>query len=232
MIMTDCPQLRRLLNRTGHDCTDSEHELLRSHIEQCSVCQAQFERLVMVASVVRAGARPGSDPDEHPSALELATFAEQGSAAEHAEEIIEHLSHCRQCREAVTTARSVLHNDELHSENDDPPYPSPSLLRRGLCGLGALTAFFGEWLLLGVAGAWLVLAWLSEPIGATAVPDVWPLVILPDGPLRLWGLVTACVIGALPLRWVAGRLSACARLGPEGARRRPPMNRAHRPTMG
>ncbi len=215
MTMTDCPQLRRMLSRPGYDCTASDQELLRTHIEQCSVCRAQFDRLVMVASVTRALASAGAEPDEHPGELELAIFAEQGYAADHADEIIEHLARCRPCREAVSAAWAVAGEQPRQpgDSSDDRRAPGTSTLRQILCGLGAIAAYVGEVLLLGLAGAQILLAWLINTAGAETITAVPPPFPVPASALGVWTLIAACVIGALILRWASGRLFTCARPG-------------------
>ncbi|MFP4250020.1 MAG: hypothetical protein ACLFU7_10205 [Armatimonadota bacterium] len=208
-----------MLSRPGHDCTESEHELLRRHVEQCSICRAQFERLVMVASATRAIAVAGPEPDDHPGELELAVFAEQGCAADHADEIIEHLSRCRPCREAVSAAWAVAEEQGRPSGDgiDDRPAAHPSPLRRILCSLGAFAALVGELFLLGLAGAELLLAWLIHARGSEPIAAVPPPLSAPESALGLWTLIAACVVGALVLRWASGRLFTCARPDPANA---------------
>lgn len=220
--MSDCPELRRILERLGDEVTDREHQEIRRHVEHCEVCQAQFERLRWVPDVVREVGRISDDGGDHPDNLQLAAFAERGYGADDAGEIVTHLSQCHDCREVVTAAwRAVVeHTDERASESSAPA-PIFTLIsrfatpRRAACALGALVAFAAECVLLAVAVTQFVLAWVVEPIGFESVPAFWPLGVLDSSLVRFWVLVTACLVTAALLRWVAGHLFFCAMIREE-----------------
>jgi hypothetical protein len=203
-----------MLETLGEASSAKEQETLRRHVEDCSVCQAQLERLGWVAPVVREVSRRGYDPDDHPSDLELARFADEGFSADGSDEIIEHLSRCRRCRDTLTTAWSAVGDHEPRPSADRQRSATASQAAAGssgtMCGLGALLSFAGECILLVIAVSQIALAWLIEPVSFEAVPSVWPLSLVPAGAMRFWVLVSVCLLGAGLLRWATGRLYSCA----------------------
>jgi len=74
----------------------------------------------------------------------------------------------------------------------------------------ALLAYLAECLLFAFALV-QVLSVAMPPPGYEAVPDWWPLALMPSGGLRLALLVIVCVGLALLLRGAAARLYAAAR---------------------
>ncbi|MBD3293500.1 MAG: hypothetical protein GF393_11290 [Armatimonadia bacterium] len=205
-----------MLERLGDEITDREDEAIRRHVEQCATCSAQLDRLRWMPAAMRDASRTAPTLDDHPTDLQLAAFAQHGYAADGADRIAHHLSNCRDCREAVVTAWTMVsrHNE---GSRDDPASRPPATVMHPLttphgllCALGAFGAFVCECLLLAVALTQFVLAWVLEPIGFEAVPSLGPLAWLSGGPLRFWVLVIGCLTGAALLRWVAGHLLSCA----------------------
>lgn len=106
--MAECPELSKILEESDRDLTADEEDALWTHIEHCAVCRAHLQRLRWIGSSVREAGRSTLDPDEHPTELQLAEFAEHGPRAAGGSGIIDHLSRCRRCREAVIAARSIV----------------------------------------------------------------------------------------------------------------------------
>jgi len=216
--MAECPQMEWIVERLGEDLTDADREAISEHLAHCPICAEQLRRMARLAPVIAEASGETDDPAHHLTDNDLADFAAHGYDAEGASAIALHLSQCRRCRDAFTAAHSALvlyeaqrgpaswWRETLHGVRTALATPIGVALT-----LGALIAYLGECLLFAVAVGQMLLAWIVPPAGYEAVPQWWPLTLLPAGPLRLALLVLVCAGVALLLRNAARALYAAAR---------------------
>ncbi len=215
--MRECPQMAWIVERLGDDLTEDDREAISRHISECSECADLLQRMARLAPVITAASEDLEEPRRHLSDNDLAAFAAHGYDAEGASAIVLHLSECRRCRDAFAAAHSALLCYQAEREQRSWWTEAIAGLRHvfatpmsAALGLTALLAYLAECLLFAFALV-QVLSVAMPPAGYEAVPDWWPLSLIPGGGLRLALLVVACLGLALLLRGAAARLYAAAR---------------------
>lgn len=215
--MHKCPQMEWIIDRLGDDLTDSDREAIAEHLAQCPLCAGQLQRMARLAPAIAQAAGHDDDPQDHFGDNDLAAFVAHGYDAEGASAIALHLSRCRRCRDAFVAAHSALLRYE--AEHDAPPWWRRFLgevrmalgnARSAALLLLAAVAYLAECLLFAVAIGQMLFAWVIPPAGYEALPQWWPLTLLPAGPWRLALVLILCVAGALALRAAARALYRAA----------------------
>lgn len=215
--MKHCDAIERYVS--GLDSSGDAHpsEELLSHVAECEHCRQELHQIhhAAVGMLLHRFDSPGSD--EHLSDLDMAAFAAHGLDAPNADQAVEHLSRCRECREQFTQVRRVI---EQHEDLIDSPESPPSADRSvpgqlrmifgdvGRLGraLGSFVAWVAEWAVLLVVLFQISAAYLanSNEIGRSAATEF--LGIVPRHELRLWVIAAACIALAFVFRWIGDQL--------------------------
>jgi len=212
-MMRECPEMDRILTDLGDDVTEEDQALIQEHLAHCDVCKAQFKRFGWIVKHIAELELEG-EIGAHLTDLELASFAWSRYNADESERLVKHLAQCQECRRALAAVRVALDEYDAEQRKQNISWATIreelrvalSSPRRGLAALGAAVAFAGECFVFALALGQLVLAYAIAPMGYEAVPDFMPLALLPEGSVRLWGLVTGAVGGGLVLRQLAAAL--------------------------
>ena len=197
----------------GPELTEAEQEAIQQHLEQCELCRAQFRRMGLIVRYLSAAETEPPTGEPHLSDVDLAAFAHARFGAEDAGRIIEHLNHCPECRQVLAAARLAMDDyeqqqsrpglswEELHDELK-LAFSTP---QRAAHLLGAVVAYLAECVLFAVALGQLILGYAVAGPDYWAVPDFWPLRVVPAGPARLWALVVICTALGFVARHLAAR---------------------------
>ncbi len=188
------------------------------HPSECEYCGKEIREVQRTAASVLGHRFDRGDVDEHLTDLDLALFATYGLEAPNAEEAIEHLSVCRQCRDQFVHVRRLLdqHEDLIYAEAPPPRMPDRSfgdqvrLIISDTARIWQAVIGFLSWILewamlliviFQITGGYFV---AQGEIGRSAATEF--LGIVPRNQPRLWMIASVCLILAIFFRWLGAQL--------------------------
>ncbi|MGI5819661.1 MAG: hypothetical protein ACOX9R_16375 [Armatimonadota bacterium] len=216
--MKDCDAVRRLAS--SPDCEvgpEDDFEMLK-HLAECEYCRQELRSVRRTAARVLMHSFSDTPVRGHLSDLDLAMFVAHGLDAPNAGAAVEHLSHCRQCRQQFRHAVRIIEQQEdlIYGEPPRARMPDRSFLdqvrlilsdgRRVGRALMGFLSWVCEWAMLLIVLYQIAAGYLADPgsIGRSAATEF--LGVNPFVPLRFWVIAVSCTILAIFFRWLGAQL--------------------------
>jgi hypothetical protein len=224
--MDRCPEIDHISALVGEELDQYEQAAVTTHLQRCPQCRSQVARISWLGRSLAAVKLPDTEPDTpHLSDLEVAAFATHSVRGEQAQYLEAHVARCAECAHLLVSVRKALSEYEDLFGPVGPPGDQASWWEhvrgdlgrvcstwdRALAGAGALALYLGECALFAVVAVHVIYACIPWPPHYDGAPLLWPFILVPEGPIRFGVFAATCVVGALGLRALAGRLYHAAR---------------------